>query len=583
MMATPAGEKTGPGPEQAVRVDSAELQAITQLLALLDKTFKTVRTYGPTNPVAQRFFQQFYSYLTLQLAAHDVLQFLVQRGELYYKGQVVYRSSSPTENLAFKLHADGIRELSFHKGLSQSDLQYFLQAVWDTDDAETADDDIVTRLWEKNLSTISFVTAEEIVNAVDVAAFLTPQDAGTLNSPLSNLRTISQQEARRRQEEQSAAAHGHGPPAYEISEHELQQLAKEIAAESARDRVIYLLDMLTAILASEQSSHLLDRLLALFADVLDTLIKEGDWKLLNTLVSLLREAQELCPNLSDSHKAQLVQLFDSLGRTDRLQSIETVLNASPDSPTDDLHALLLMLDANSTTALCTLMANLKHKTHRMVVCDVLTAHAKQNPTALIKGLRDPRWYVVRNLVSIIGRVGDEQVAKHLEPLRAHGDVRVRKEVLRALRTLPQKTTKAERFIAFLHDSETSIRLLALKTLLSGEFTSSFEAWAPIVTVPSFHDRSVAEKKAVFQAMRQTAGEANVPYWRHLVSRRAWRNRKKYEEAAVLAAEALGALKTPAAVAALRLGQRRFNRAIRHACSQAIARIQVSMSEGASCP
>src|SRR5579884_2112658 len=461
-MTTSTGEQSPSVPEQ---VDSNELQAIKQLLGLLDKTFKTVRTYAPNNPVVQKFFQQFYSYLTLQLAAHDVLQFLVQRGELYYKGHAVYRSSTPTENLAFKLHADGIRELSFHKGLSQDDLQYFLQAVWGTYDAEASDDDIVTRLWEKNLSTISFITAEEIINTSDAGAFLTPQDAETLNASPSNLRAIAEQERRHHQadrQQEDKSGQGQGVPAYEISETDLQRLAEEIAAESARDSVTYLLDMLTAILASEQSPLVLDRLLGLFSEILDTLTKEGNWKLLNTFVSLLREAQELCPNLSEAHKQKLAQLFDSLSRADRLKTIEAVLNASPNTATDDLHALLLLLNPHATHGLCVLMANLKHKEHRMVVCDVLMAHAKHNPMPLIKGLSDARWYVVRNLVYVISKVGDEQMVKHLEPLATHADVRVRKEVLRAVRTLSQ-TKKADRYIAFLNDTEESIRLMALKT------------------------------------------------------------------------------------------------------------------------
>jgi len=109
-------------------VDAVELQAIKHLLALLDKTFKTTRTYGPHNPVAQKFFQQYYDFLTIQLATHDTLQFLAHHAELIYKGVVVYQSTAANENLAFKLHTDGIRELSFLKGVSQDDLTYFLEA-----------------------------------------------------------------------------------------------------------------------------------------------------------------------------------------------------------------------------------------------------------------------------------------------------------------------------------------------------------------------------------------------------------------------------------------------------------------------
>ncbi|WP_447980664.1 HEAT repeat domain-containing protein [Candidatus Nitrospira bockiana] len=563
--ASPTANQPGASP------DAAEFQAIKQLLALLDKTFKTVRTYGPNNPVAQKFFQQFYNYLSIQLAAQDVLQFLVQRSELYYKGEVVYRSSSPTENLAFKLHADGIRELSLHEGLSQEDLLYFLDAVWGTYDQEASDDDIVTRLWEKNLSTISFVTAEEIVKADTTV--LEPQDSQLFTRPVSALTEVAAQESARKKDEETTLgggqAQGQGSVAvYEVSPEEMQKLAEEIQAESSRDNITYLLDMLTAILASEQSHVVLDRLLGLFTDILETLTKAGNWKLLNMFVNLLHEAQELCPNLSEEHKSKLGQLFDSLGRPDRLRAIEGALNANAASPTEDLHALLLMLSPAAAPSLCMLMANLKHKVHRMMVCEVLATHAKANPLVLVKGLNDSRWYVVRNLVYIMGKVGGEHLLKHLEPLVRHPDTRVRKEVLRTMKAV-SPSGKVDPFVAFLNDPEESVRLSALKIVSAGEYKTAFKTWVPIVTSPSFADRSVSEKRALFHAMRLASGDENVPYWRQLVTRRAWRNRKLHEETAVLAAEALGALGTADAVEALRAGRKRFNRAIRRACETAL--------------
>jgi hypothetical protein len=558
--------------DSTVGIDASELQAVRQLIALLDKTFRTTRTYGPNNPIAQKFFQQFYDHLTIQLAAHEVLQFLAQRSELLYKGVAVYQSTSSSENLALKLHADGIRELSFHKGLSQEDLAYFLEALWDTYDSDTSDDDIVTRLWEKNLSTISFVTAEEIVKSADAMAVLTPQESHTLNSLSSELHHIAGTEAARAKEgtPRPTGSQGHGGPAvYEISAEEQKLLLQEIESESARDNTTYLLDMLTAILASENSDTLLNRLLELFGDILTTLIRDGNWKLLNTFVSLLYEAQELCPNLSDHHKAKLAALFHSLGHPASINAMETVLNASPNTSLDELQGLLLMLNPGTAQPLCTLMANLKHKSHRMMVCDVLTAHAKQNPSLLTRGLTDSRWYVVRNLIYIMGKLGHEQFIKHLEPVSSHEDVRVRKEIVRTLRSICP-AGKGNLFIPFLNDAEPSIRQLAIKVLLSGPYTATLDDWTRIVDHTSFHNRSVSEKKAVFRAMRQTADEETIPYWYQLLTRRSWRNRKRLQEDGILAAEVLGVIGTPAAMLALKTGQRRFNRAVRKACTDALA-------------
>jgi HEAT repeat protein len=204
-----------------------------------------------------------------------------------------------------------------------------------------------------------------------------------------------------------------------------------------------------------------------------------------------------------------------------------------------------------------------------MICDVLTVHAKHNPSLLMRGLTDSRWYVVRNLVYIMGKLGYEQFLKPLEPIRGHVDVRVRKEIVRTLRAI-NPSGKGDHFIPFLNDAEESIRQLALKVLLTGAYTATYAAWAPIVDHKSFHDRSVSKKKAVFRAMRQTTGEESIPYWHRLVTKPSWMNRKKIQEGGILAAEALGALGTSAALLVLKAGQRRFNRAIRKACTDALA-------------
>ena len=102
-----------------------EVAAVRQLLKLLDKASKSHRTYGPNNPVAQKFFQQFYTELSQFLVEYHVLGLLVQRSELLFKGENVYQAEQEGENLAFKLYADGIRELTLYENLSEQDLTFF--------------------------------------------------------------------------------------------------------------------------------------------------------------------------------------------------------------------------------------------------------------------------------------------------------------------------------------------------------------------------------------------------------------------------------------------------------------------------
>src|SRR5947208_9830251 len=206
-----------PGPAQAqpvaaTMVEEQEVESVRRLLALLEKTFKTSRAYGPTHHLPQQFMQQLYETLAAHLAVRGTLSLLVQRFGFYYRGEMVYQKAAQNENLAFKLYGAGIRELSFSHGLSQETLSSFLETLGAAYEMTTSDDDVITRLWEKNLSAVSIVTAEEIVKNEEAVRALIPQDSGTLNTPISRLSAITEAEAARQADERRA-----GRPATDAS------------------------------------------------------------------------------------------------------------------------------------------------------------------------------------------------------------------------------------------------------------------------------------------------------------------------------------------------------------------------------
>lgn len=577
MMAAAAGKEAA----------DPEVTSVRQLLKLLDKTSKATRTYGFSNPVAQKFFQQLYQDLTTHLGTYAALGFLVQRSELHFRGEVVYQTDSSGDNLAFKLYADGIRELTFHEGLTQEDLTFFLEALWGSaDPAQNDDDDIVTRLWAKNLSTITFVTAEEIIKVSGASDVLTPQNEGAMNAPVSSLRDmIDKEKAAQVKEGTNASTEASrfqsGLVGYEVSEEELDALAKEIEAESARDGMTYVLDMLLAILASEQSSALLTKLFDVFDNVLETLMKQGRWTALNRVLDLLQQAGRARAGLSDDHRQQVAALLDSLNAPERLKLIEHYLNKTEQAATDGLLPLLLRMNAQAVPALCALLANLESPSHQAIVCEALFTVAKDAPETVARGLSDKRAPYVRNLLSIIARWNNPKLAEAVERLVRYPDAQIRKEVVRTIGIL-RPSGNGTKLVSFLNDTDDPVRLAALKLLMNGQYTAPFTVWSAILSAEEFHDRPPAEKRAIYHAVRQTAGDEAVPYWQSLFTEWSWTNRKNKEESAVMAAEALGKLGTPAALAALEVGQKKGSSAVRQACATALtlaAKRQKTRSEG----
>jgi hypothetical protein len=563
-----------------------ELASVKRLLTLLDKTAKSSRTYGSANPVAQKFFQELFEGLTAHLATYSKLAFLIQRSELYFNEEVVYRSEqdSSNESVAFKLYADGIRELAFLEGLAAEDLSFLLDSLWSSLDSEEDDDDIVTRLWSKDLSTITMVTAEEIAQASTGGDVFALPTAETMNASESNLRDLlDREQAKARREtggnrpsgDKPAGRAGRfqsGQAGYEVSDKELAELAKEVEAESARDNMTYLLDMLTAILASEKSPVILTKLLDLWGNVLDTLAAQGKWTVLDSVLGLLHVSAEVRPDLGDDHKKQLAALLDNLGRSERVKMIETHLNKIPDATTEGLPAVLLSMTPAAVPALCTLLANLEAPAHQAIVSEALETLAKDQPDHVLRGLSDRRPRYVKNLLAILLKWNNPRFADAVEKLVRYPDIQVRKEVVRAIGIF-RPNGNGMKLIAFLNDSEESVRFAALKLLMTGQYKAPYSAWSPLVSADTFMDRTLGEKRAVFQAVRATSGDEVIPFFASLITERSWTNRKNKEELAALAAETLGKLPTPAALTVLELGQKKGGAAVRQACTAALAQAQ----------
>ena len=565
--------------------EDPEIVSVKRLLKLLDKTAKSNRTYGSTNPVAQKFTQQLFEELTRHLAVHSRLAFLVQRSELLCKDSVVYQAEKEggSESIAFKLYADGIRELVLHQGLTQEDLSFFLVSLWSDVDTNEDDDDIVTRLWSRNLSTITLVTAEEL------SKFSAGNDGfiridGSMSSSDSTLRELLDRERERKKRggtgtDSEGGGSGNaksrfqsGLAGYEVTEEELAVLAQEIEAERKQDNLMYILDMLTAILASEKSSVLLTKLFNLWSNVVESLLREGKWTVLENVLSLLHETDAVRPDLGEEHKQQLASLLNGLGRVERVKMIEVYLNRNPNADVKGLSTILSLMKTDAVSSLCSLLANVTSPVHQAIVSEALAVLAKDHPDPLLRGLSDRRPGYVRNLLSILIKWNNLKFAEPVEKLIRYPDAQVRREVIRAL-GLFRPNGNGTKLLSLSTDEDEGVRFAALKLLMSGQYTVPFSLWSPLLSEEGLMDRPTSERRAVFHAVRATCGDEAVPYWQRLMTEWAWMNRRKKEELAVIGAETLGKLASPAAIAALSIGAQKGSAAVRQACAAALSQAQ----------
>lgn len=546
-----------------------ELTSVTQLLKSLDRASKNVRTFGHQNSVAQKFFEQFNTELTTHLEQYNILTFVVQREGLYFKETSVYNSKSgdANENFAFKLYSDGIREITFHQGIEQEDVLFFFDALWDTvGEAGTEDDDIVTRLWSRNLPTLTIVTADEVMKISELDDVLAPQGKAPLDSSMREILAKEGKDAKDEQRKQKISSSVTG---YEVTEQEMAALARDIAAESSRDNILYVLDILTAVLSSERSPDLLSKLFDIFEGLLKSLFQGGHWFVIEHVLGLLTEAEAIRPDLTDEHKKKLQNMFDQLGSPELVTLIQQYLNTADKPRTEGFGNVLLMMKPSAVPAICTLLGDLEHQGHQALIANALVDLAKETPELVTKHLSDRRPTFVRNLLGIITRWNNPKLADSVERILRYPDPLIRREVIRTVAIL-RPSGSAAKLVPMLNDPDEGVRLAALKPLLTGNYTASFSIWDPIVNTETFSDREPAEKRNIFHAMRATAGDEAVPYWTTLLTEWGWTNRKKREDLALMAVDALGKLGTAAALSALDTGTKKGTTAVKQACAAAMA-------------
>jgi HEAT repeat protein len=553
-----------------------ELGSVTQLLKSLDRASKNLRTFGQQNTVSKKFFDQFYTELINHVERYNALTFIIQREGLFFKDTPVYNSQAgeSSENFAFKLYSDGIRELTIQQGIEEDDVLFFFDALWNTSGTTgDEDDDIVTRLWSRNLPTLSIVTADEVMKLSEVEDVLVPQGKapapteGTLREIIDDASAKSTKEGKGDQQRKSRFSTS--VMGYEVTEEEMAALARDIAEESKRDNILYLLDILTAVLSSERSPELLDKLFNIFEGILRSLFQGGHWHTVEHVLGLLSEGEAIRPDLTDAHKQKLRNMLDQLGSQELITLIQQYLNTADKPRTDGLDTVLLMMKPSALPVLCTLLGDLQHAAHQGLVANVLVELAKDTPEVVVKHLLDRRPTFVRNLLGIITRWNNPKLAEGVEKILRYPDPLIKREAIRTLAGL-KPSGSAAKLIPLLNDADEGVRLATLKPLLNGHYTATFALWEPIVNADNFNDRDPAEKRNIFHAMRVTAGDEAVPYWTTLLTEWGWTNRKKREDLALLAIDALGKLGTPAALAALDTGSKKGTAAVKQACVTAMA-------------
>jgi len=160
-----------------------------------------------------------------------------------------------------------------------------------------------------------------------------------------------------------------------------------------------------------------------------------------------------------------------------------------------------------------------------------------------------KWFVIRQMVSILGDLGDTAAIEALEAAYTHPDTRVKKEVLKSLVKLPSPRSIAT-LIKALDETDEPLVSQAVISLGMLKDTSSIDLLAKLAQKRDAFSEPKNYVNEAIKALGNIGDSRCVPHLRDILLRTVWLGKRTNEESRVLAANSLGQICNTEAYAAI---------------------------------
>lgn len=562
---------------EGVETDEKLLLA-RDLTSAFVKAIKAFRFYPPDNPTLKGFRDQLLK--KFQFFLNKYQSFVIQVGEydLSFKSRILYENKDVKSSLAFSLYKDGLREIRFMKGLEEWEVQGVIDILKHSENINQLEDDVVTLMWEKDFVHISYLATDEFLEETPVVI---PDNVDQFRKnlvfkPLAHhveveLAEEGSEEGVDLDEILSKVIEGPLPfvsdrSVYLLTSDEVEGLRKDVESEVDPTFVFNITDILFEILALEKEREPYHDAVNILIKILDAFLTLGEF---TKATDLLKRVYIILKtyDLQNWQIESIQKIIMEAGEEVRIERIGKVLERE-EVRLEDVNAYLSLLQKNSIKPLIKLLGELKNSKARRVFCDALAEIGKNAIEMFTPFIDDRRWYLVRNIIYILGRIGKEQSFPYIQKVFNHEENRVRREAIQALGLIGGPKAIGL-LVKALTDNDVRIRCMAAINLGKGGKKAGPIPLLEVVQSKDFYKREPAEIKAFFNAIGMMGSNEAVPVLQQLLERKSWFGRGKTDEIRMGAANALAAIGTPEAKAILEEGKNSKDETIRDACTQAL--------------
>jgi HEAT repeat protein len=512
------------------------IESVKEVIQSLQKTKKNLRLYPSNNPMYSKMVDASYDRVRDFLDSYGQLDLRFSRNDIFFKEESAYHEEGKDDNLALFFFRDGLRSVILETDLDKEEFQQFLEIMSVDFDSEDVEDDMVTLLWEKDFSHIKY-TVDDNVLVED-----------------EDYEERATEEAKEGAMEEDSIAHAYEDalavedldvvPTMPITEQDLKALAADIQENSAANKMAKLADILFNMLYIADTTEEFRDVARILNNAVEFSVRHGN---LGSAALVFRRTRDLLEKAKDEElRRSLSSVLVHAGSPSLIKFIGEQLDAKEGIAEDEFNEYVKHLGVNAIQPFMVLLAELRTIGGRKNVINALAHLGREDLPRILKGLQDERWYVVRNVIHILRRIGDERAVEPLIVISGHHDVRVRKEVLKTLGEFGGQNA-AETVQLFLDDPDKSVQSTAVKAL--GAIGSEY---AKVVLLEKmkekrFRSADLPEMREYFEVIARWREEDVFSFLMGIVRKKPFFGRAKYNDYKACAAYGLGLLGRPDAL------------------------------------
>jgi hypothetical protein len=564
---------------------SPPAQAAEAWLRQLARTLKVYRLYQRDNPIVVHAHEQVLLGLEALLAKHGQMSFRFSATEILFGEEVLVHAGHAAseegmqygalDELPFLFYRDGVRHVTIQPSASRGELDAFFEALRLSGGAADSHDDLVTMLWQANLSQIAVESVpleqtiylssqhEKTAKAASGPKAGYTYEGGEIHGDIGQAVGVQGLHKDTFDDWEAPESMANVPAIYAALKPAMDSATARFRAmwedEHATDWRLKAPDVMRLLIMLDPSESMRQAASHSLATWVAEALQRFSWEEARAAVGMLREFD---PDLSrcGSELSVANERLDVPGLVERLDEAEP-------EEAGRFAAVLTSLGGSGLGLACAVLGRTNNIRTRAAASTALCYICADDPEMLAAYLSDGRAPLVQGIAFVLGQIGGPKVAALLRSACQHPDPRVRRQAVQALGSVPLDD-RLPLLIEQL-DTDDAQLLGTVLGLLSRERDERVaRALLERVTAGAFEMRPEGSRRALFGALGEVAGDEAVPALEIQLLKGGWFARRSFERTA--AARALERIGTPKAVAVLEAGLRARSEAVRSACMDAMS-------------